>query len=459
MRPELVGMPDPYNVGLLDMGLLSAVSDMMQTGMLIDTSRVAKFGNKVKDLKFEVESKILKEIGEARYYHPKWTKGVFNPGSNDQVADLLYNDLGVPTKGVKKTKSGAFKTDKGQLEKIKEEHPVIPLLLQHSSLSKMISAFVEPLPRMIGSDGRLRPTIKVTRTETGRLACAKPNLQQIPVRLEFGDDKIPLGKEFRKCFIPADGCMLVSVDQSQIEMRWMAHESGDPLLSECFQTGGDIHMNVAVSYMGKPADQITKMERGLAKNVGFGVLYGITAPGLLEQILSRVPVSEHHKWNVEECERFIEEWYANYPLVLEQQKQYRTTALRYGYIWCAWGRIRMTPGVRSRHPHIIQKTLREVVNMPIQSGAGGACKLGIIDSYPTLCAIREQGVTCNPLMQIHDELLMEVREDIAIDVGNIVREKFCSGIKLDVPIESDVEVGYDWGDMWEVDRNGNKKEG
>jgi DNA polymerase-1 len=440
-RPILVDQPDLHNVFLLDLGCMPMIEKMQRAGIRIDLARLSRVDVLIRDKLGDTLSSIEKTIGSSLFHSTRWKKGVFLPSSGDQVAELLFDCLGVSTKGVKRTKKGSrLQVDSKSLEKLRTRHPVVPLLMLHSELSKLRNAFTRTLPRKVSSDGRIRPDIKTTRTATGRLAFSEPNLQQIPVRSD-------LGRAIRSCFIPDDGSKFVSVDQSQIEMRVIAHDSQDEALCQIFHDGDDIHWRTAEAIHGKPRDRLDKdKHRAPAKNVSFGIAYGITPEGLYDQIVERITDDDElAEWSVGRCRQLIDAWFDIYPGARDRFNEYHRRAKRHGYIWSMWGRVRVTAGVRSAHSWIREKTLREAGNMPIQEGAQGIMKLAMRDCFPYLETLEDAGIRARAVLQVHDELVVEVEEGVAEEVGLVLQQFVEEPVRIRVPIESGMSVGEDWG--------------
>ena len=348
-----------------------------------------------------------------------------NVDSNVQLAELLYRVLGVGNgKVLKRTKGGGqVSTGRRQLEQLKAEHPVVQKCLDYRERAKLKNTYCDALPELARlhprggcwcglthecETWRVHTQLLLTRTTTGRPASKNPNLQNISVRSKWG-------AEIRRGFVASPGTVLVSVDFAQIELRILAMVSSAVKLIETFQTDGDPHMTTAMEAFGiTDPDKVDKiMHRAPAKNVNFAVVYGESAKGLLEQLTSDtygkagLPVPD---WlTLEWCEQFIAKWFEIYPEVREYIEKQHYRARRYGLVWDQVGRIRRIPEVRSVHNRVVAAGLRQASNMPIQGFASELLKLAMAEVHTEVVrVVRDAGVWCQPLVPVHDELVLEV---------------------------------------------------
>jgi DNA polymerase-1 len=339
-------------------------------------------------------------------------------------------------------------------------HPVVRLMSDYREVSKLRSTYTGPLPGYAGSDGRVRTTLKMNVARTGRLASEKPNLQNVSVRTEDG-------RQVRAGFISRPGCVLVSHDLSQIEMVWAAELSQDSLMCEVFHKGQDIHVRTACGLFRLDYDRIAglwkqykagtlqgaehsemrdfEINRRLpSKTLGFAVLYGVTPAGLQMQILA----AGGPYWTIEECEGFIQRWFDLFGGVADWLERQHARARRYGMVWTAFGRVRQIPEAGSALQGIVSAGLRMAGNMPDQGSAGDHLKLAmaelcmLVDYYRSL-----PGVVCEPLLQIHDELVFEVSREIADEFNPQVAHVMAHAVPMSMPVKSSYSVSGNWGGL------------
>lgn len=448
---RLLDHPSPANVRRLDLGCMPMVIDMMRNGILIDTGHMAQLAKKVITRKEEIESDIQLLAG--------WR---INPASGDQVAKLLFDEmcLEVPG-GAPKTPSGKrISTDEAVLSLLVSADPIVPLILDWRELDKLETTYVLPLPLMIWPDGRLRTTIRLTQARTGRMSSEDPNLQNIPIRTD-------LGNEVRNAFVARSGCKLVSNDLSQIEMLVAAHLSQDQKMLAIFRHGWDVHVKTACSIFRLEYDYITALAKAVkggtatpeqqveyayfvkfhrlpAKTLGFGVLYGQTARGLQTGIAS----AGGPWWEETQCGEFILAWYEEYGGVAEWMGLQHMRARRYKMVWDMFGRTRAVPEVSSVLGGVINAGLREAGNTPIQGSAGGILKLAMAAAMLIVEHYRSYpGVVCDPLLPIHDEVITECSNDIAQDYANDMQQVMESAVELSAPVRSSSTIAERWGDL------------
>lgn len=413
----------------IDMAVIPMVERMQTNGILADIPHFQRLGDRMSDMMDEEVRSIWEETGR-----------FINPNSGDQVAPLIFDELGMEPRYL--TGSGKRgSTDDKTLEGLRNEHPVMPHILNFREYSKIRDSFAVVLPRMVGADGRIRCVLRVTRVSSGRLAASSPNLMAIPVRSD-------VGKEVRSGFIAPEGCLLGTCDLDQIEMRVMAHRSGDPTLVDLFTRGEDIHAKTASQMFGIPVDQVDPMRhRYPAKRVGFGVITGITGKGLSEQMaLAGVTKDNGDPYSEDDCDRLIADWFSIYPGVRDYMEDKRAEARRYGYVRDMWGRIRYLPGIHDPRRWMREEAERQSHSHDIQGSAQGIMKLGMKAAWDGVYPMAwREGVHCEPLLQVHDELLHEIQEDAAETVLDAVKAAMCSAVDLCVPVKAKSAIGPDWG--------------
>jgi len=409
----------------MDMGIVPMVKDMIANGIQPIPEELARLGKYFGRRIEELEAQITALSGGQ----------VINVGSYLQVADLLFNKLRLRTE----FKHGQMTTNDKTLARLVAQHPVVPLIRNWRSYSKLKSTYTDKLPKWIAEDGRIHTKIKITRTATGRLASADPNLMNQPTRSEDG-------KAIRKAFTARDGCVFVSNDLSQIEMRVLAHESGDARLIHIFRNGLDIHSMTASGIFKLPVEELDEMKhRYPSKRVGFGVVYGITAAGLQEQLLMMGLDPEF--WTIRRCQQLIDDWFSVYPDVEVYMEDLVAFARRHGYVVDLFGRRRYLATIRSSSRMARAEAARQAGNMPIQSGAAGVFKTGMKNLIPYYRDFQAQGYHCDPIIPIHDDLVFEVSEDIVDIWVPLQQDVMEHSVTLKVPVLSDAKVGKIWGDQ------------
>lgn len=348
----------------------------------------------------------------------------FNINSPKQLGAVLFEDLKLPH--YKKTKSG-YSTDVEVLEKLRRYRPdIIEPILYYRLLQKLKSTYADGLLKVISDDGRIHTTFKQTQTLTGRLSSVEPNLQNIPVRQE-------MGKELRKFFVAADGCVLIDADYSQIELRVLAHISGDETLINAFLNGEDIHTLTASQVFGVPQDMVTPEMRKRAKAVNFGIVYGISEFSLAEDIgVTR-----------KEAKDYIQGYFAKYPMVKKYMTETVEAAKRDGYVSTIFGRRRYIPELTSPKAQIRAFGERVAMNTPIQGSAADIIKKAMIDTEK---ALQEAGLSARLILQIHDELIVEAPEKEAGQAAEILIRSMENAYKMKVPLSVDAHIGKTWYD-------------
>jgi DNA polymerase-1 len=397
----------------IELPLTAVLADMEHAGVKVDTYRMGEITARLADRVEELESKAYELAGEE-----------FMLGSTQQVARILFEKLGL-TPG-RKGKTG-YSTDTRVLRSIRGEHELVGVIEEWREYSKLLNTYLGPLPELISSeDGRLHTTFNQTVASTGRLSTTTPNLQAIPIRTE-------LGREIRSAFVAEAGCKLVSADYSQVELRILAHVSGEPKLREAFERGEDIHAATAAEVLGKDPAALTKDERNVAKMVNFGIIYGISAFGLSENL--EIPR--------EEAQAYIDAYLARFPHVQDFIERTIEQAARDGYVTTLFGRRRPVPEIRASNRQTRSLGERLAVNSVMQGTAADIIKKAMVAIHARL---REEGRSARLVLQVHDELLLEVPEPEVVAVKKLVREEMCDAFPLDPPLGVDVGVGDDWNE-------------
>jgi DNA polymerase-1 len=410
-RLEERGVTDLYRS--IELPLTRVLAAMESAGVKIDTYRMGEITARLADRVEELESQAYELAGEE-----------FMIGSTQQVGRILFEKLGL-TAG-RKGKTG-YSTDAKVLRSIRHEHAVVEVLEEWRELSKLLNTYLGPLPSLISeSDARLHTTFNQTVAATGRLSTSDPNLQSIPVRTE-------LGREIRSAFIAEEGHRLLSADYSQIELRILAHVSGEPKLREAFERGEDIHTATASEVLGIEPAALTSAQRSIAKMINFGIVYGISAYGLSENL--EIPRDE--------AQRYIDAYLARFPHVQDFIARTIEQAAADGYVTSLLGRRRPVPEIRASNRQTRGFGERIAVNFVMQGSNADIIKIAMIRIAERL---REEGRGARLVLQVHDELLLEVPEPEVSKVRELVREELCGAYDLDPPLAVDVGVGDNWAE-------------
>jgi DNA polymerase I len=397
----------------IELPLTAVLAAMEDTGVKIDTYRMGEITARLADRLEELEAKAYELAGEE-----------FMLGSTQQVARILFEQLQL-TPG-RKGKTG-YSTDTRVLRTIRHEHPIVEVIEEWREYSKLLNTYLGPLPSLISeSDGRLHTTFNQTVASTGRLSTSNPNLQAIPIRTE-------LGKEIRSAFVAETGSRLLSADYSQIELRILAHVSGEPKLREAFARGDDIHTATAVEVLGKDPSQLTSGDRSIAKMINFGIVYGISAFGLSENL--EIPR--------EQAQEYIDAYLARFPRVQDFIQRTIEQSKRDGYATSLLGRRRPTPEIRASNRQTRSLGERLAVNFVMQGSNADIIKKAMIAIHRRL---RDEGRGARLVLQVHDELLLEVPEAEIGPVRDLVREEMTGAYPLDPPLAVDIGVGDDWAE-------------
>lgn len=397
----------------IEMPLMPVLAYMERNGVCIDREGLKETSR----LYTEEMNRIEKEIHELAGTD-------FNIASPKQVGEVLFDRLKIVDKP-KKTKTGQYVTSEEVLESLRAKHPIVEKILEHRGLKKLLGTYIDALPKLVNPvTGHIHTSFNQTITTTGRLSSSNPNLQNIPVRNEYG-------KEIRKAFIPEEGCLFFSADYSQIELRIMAHLSGDEHMIEAFRNGQDIHAATAAKIFKKSLEEVTKEERSKAKTANFGIIYGITAFGLAE----RMGVSRT------EAKELIEGYFQTYPKVKEYMNRSIEMAREKGYTETVYHRKCHLRDINSHNAVVRGYAERNAINSPIQGSAADIIKIAMIRIYRRF---REEQLRSKMILQVHDELNFSVYPEEKEKVQQIVIEEMENAYSMLVPLEAD----YGWGKNW-----------
>ena len=397
----------------IEMPLVTVLADMEMTGVKVDEAALAALSREFAEKLALLEREITREAG-----------GQFNINSTQQLARVLFDKLGLGP--ARKTKTG-FSTDSDVLAALADAHPIIPSLLEHRTLSKLKSTYVDALPRLVNKKtGRIHTSYNQTVAATGRLSSSDPNLQNIPIRS-------PEGRRIRAAFVPADGCLLVSADYSQIELRLLAHFCGDPALTRTFFDNEDIHAGTAaLIFSVDPADVTIDMRRK-AKTINFGIIYGISPHGLAREL--GIPHAD--------AKVFIETYFAKFARVKDYFDQVMKKAEHDGYVTTIMDRRRYLPELKSSDRNVKAFAQRMAVNTPIQGSAADLIKMAMINLWRR---IDREGLKAKMILQVHDELVFEAPAGEEEHICAIVKEEMEGVMKLNVPLHVDINSGKSWAE-------------
>ena len=396
----------------MEFPLISVLGKMEKAGVAIDIDHLRNMSKELERQLDTLTREIHKLAGEP-----------FNINSTQQLGDVLFNKLKLPT--VRKTKTG-FSTDVGVLETLRNEHPIIEHLLEYRQLSKLKSTYVDALPALVNPrTGRVHTSFNQTIAATGRLSSSDPNLQNIPIRTE-------IGRSIRKAFVPGEGdSLMMSADYSQIELRVMAHISGDEGLSEAFRNKEDIHTTTAAKVFGVAHEEVSREMRRKAKEVNFGIMYGIGPFGLS----TRLEITQS------EAKEIIARYFERFPKVKQYINDTIGAARERGYVETLLGRRRYLPDLNSHNNNLRQNAERQAINMPIQGTAADMIKLAMINIDRAFAKAR---LKTRMILQVHDELVFELKKDEEEKVRSLVTKHMQESLKLNVPIEVEIGVGKNW---------------
>ncbi|HHW89883.1 MAG TPA: DNA polymerase I [Clostridiales bacterium] len=395
----------------IELPLSDVLYDMEKTGFKLDLTVLDELNQKYNSALKELTKKIHELAGEN-----------FNINSPKQLGEILYNKLNLTP--VKTTKTKALSTDAESLEKLKGKHPIIDYILQYRAIAKLNSTYVEGLKKVADQDGVVHTEFRQTITSTGRLSSIEPNLQNIPIRDQEG-------KEIRRAFVARAGYKLVTADYSQIELRLLAHFSGEQKLIESYKNNEDIHTRTAAQVFGVLHEQVTPNMRRDAKAVNFGIIYGISDYGLAKGL--GIPVSV--------ANRYIKKYFETYPLVKEFMRKSVEAAKKSGEVTLASGRVRKIAELNSPNRAVRAFGERAAMNMPLQGTAADLIKIAMINVWQEF---KKQGLKSRLILQVHDELIVEAKTEEIPQVVEILKSKMENAMKLNVPLKVDIGIGDNW---------------
>ena len=397
----------------IEMPLINVLVEMEMNGVILDTSSLTETSRILQQKILEKERKIYEEAGTS-----------FNIASPKQVGEILFDRLKISDKA-KKTKTGQYVTSEEALTQLKHRAPIVENILAYRGLRKLLSTYVEALPKLINKHtGHIHTSFNQAITATGRLSSSDPNLQNIPVK---GED----GKELRRCFIPEPGCLFFSADYSQIELRVMAHLSGDEGLIDAFRNGYDIHAATAARIFKETMEHVTRDQRSMAKRANFGIIYGITVFGLAQNLdIDR-----------NEAKKLIDDYFQSFPKVKEYMERCKETARSKGYAETIFHRRRYLPDINSGNATVRGFAERNSINAPIQGSAADIIKLAMVRIYKRF---KDENIKSKMILQVHDELNFSVFPEEKESVERIVIEEMQNACQLKVPLIADCGWGANW---------------
>lgn len=396
----------------VELPLVEVLREMEKAGVRVDAEKLKQAEQVLTVELNQLEQRIYDLAGEK-----------FNINSPRQVGELLFDKLKLDTKA-KKSKTGQYSTSEEVLMGLKEKHAIVGLILEYRELKKLVTTYISALPSYIAADGKIHTTYNQTVTATGRLSSSNPNLQNLPIRSERG-------RFIREAVIPDEGCRFLSADYSQIELRLMAHFSQDAHMLAAFRNGQDIHAATAARIYGLPIEQITKDQRRKAKTANFGIIYGISAFGLAQQLdCSRA-----------EAKQLIDDYFAAFPSVIRYIESQKELARQRGYAETLFGRKRYLPDINSQNATVRSFAERNAVNAPIQGTAADIIKMAMVSIHRRL---KEEGLQAQMIMQVHDELNFNVPVAEVDRVREIVVGEMQNAVHLSIPLIAECGVGENW---------------
>lgn len=397
----------------VEMPLMRVLAEMEYTGVLVDANMLKEY-SVVLNKKVDELTKEIWDLAQTE----------FNVNSPKQLGEVLFEKLNLPI--IKKTKNG-YSTDSEVLEKLAPEHPIIDKILEYRVMSKLKATYVDGMIGLINPDThRIHAKFNQTVTATGRISCTEPNLQNIPIRTE-------LGRELRKVFIARDGYVLLDADYSQVELRVLAHMSGDETMINAFNSGIDVHAVTASQVFNVPLEEVTKQMRSEAKAVNFGIVYGISDFGLATNI----------KTSRKKAKEYIEKYFETYPKIKEYMDNSVKLCKENGYVETLWGRRRYVPEIKSNNYNVRQFGERVAMNAPIQGTAADIIKIAMVNIENEL---EERKLQSKLILQVHDELVIETKQDELDIVKELLIRNMQDVVKMKVPLQVDANYGKTWYD-------------
>ena len=410
MKAEITARNEDSLYNEIEFPLAQVLADMTRRGVLVDREGIEEFGERIRAELARVMERIEFQAGSS-----------FNPNSHKQLGEILFDKLGLPHG--KKTKQG-WSTDAETLEKLRYDYPLVEDILEYRTYQKLNSTYVEGLLKVIGPDGRIHSTFNQTEARTGRLSSDNPNLQNIPIRTE-------LGSQLRAYFVARPGCVLVDADYSQIELRILAHITGDEHMQEAFRSGEDIHRSTAAKIYGLPLEQVTPRLRASAKAINFGIMYGKGAFSLSKDI----------GVSVKEADTFLRNYLDAFPKVSGYMEKTIADAKENGYVRTLFGRRRALPELASSNFNVRSSGERMARNTPIQGTAADVIKLAMVRVWRRL---KEEKMESQLILTVHDELIVEAPEREADKAARILKEEMEGCVQYAVPLETEVGIGKNW---------------
>ena len=410
MKAEITALGEDSLYNDIEFPLAQVLADMTRIGILVDREGIEKFGVKMRAELEDVLTRIHMETGSAS----------FNPNSPKQLGEMLFDTMGLPHG--KKTQRG-WSTDAETLESLRD-YPLVEDILQYRAYQKLNSTYVEGLLKVIGEDGRIHTRFNQTEARTGRLSSDNPNLQNIPIRTE-------LGSQLRAYFVARPGCVLVDADYSQIELRILAHVTGDEHMQQAFLTGEDIHRSTAAKIYGIPQEEVTSRLRSSAKAINFGIMYGKGAYSLSKDI----------GVSVKEAEAFLQTYLATFPNIDGYMEKTIADARQCGYVSTLFGRRRALPELASSNFQVRASGERMARNTPIQGTAADVIKLAMVRVWRRL---RDEKMESRLILTVHDELIVEAPEAEAAKAASILQEEMEGCVNYAVPLSTEVHQGKNW---------------
>jgi DNA polymerase-1 len=399
----------------VELPLSSVLARMQAHGVALDVAYLEEMAEGVRDTMATLQARIYELAGEE-----------FNLNSPPQLRAILYDKLQLSPG--KKTPKGQLSTDASVLEKLRDTHPIVDAILSWRELDKLNSTYLDALPKQVDPrDGRVHTTFNQTGAATGRLSSTNPNLQNIPVRGE-------LGRQIRRAFVPGSKAdVLLVADYSQIELRILAHLSGDEGLKAAFESGTDIHTATSARVFGLPEDQVDPATRSRAKAINYGLAYGMNAWGLA----SRLEITP------DEAQEFIDAYFASFPQIRDYLDRQVARAAAEGFTETILGRRRYIPELQAANPRVRDMGRRMALNAPIQGSAADVFKLGMIRVDE---ALRDSDLDCRMLLTVHDELVFEVSKKRVEEAADLVKREMEAAYELDVPLRADIGWGPNWAE-------------
>jgi len=404
----------------LELPLIYVLKDMELAGIKLDTDALRQSSNQ-----------MARRLGELELEIYEAAEQEFNINSTQQLSDVLFGKLGLPTQGLRKTKSGHYSTAADVLDSLQGQHEIIDFILEQRTLAKLKSTYLDALPELVyARTGRVHTNYNQIGVSTGRLSSSNPNLQNIPIRTEQG-------REIRRAFVAEPGNLLISADYSQVELRILAHIAEDEGLLQAFANDEDIHTATAAAVLGIPQDEVDKYKRRIAKTVNFGLIYGQTAFGLTQTTgMSR-----------DEAREFIDTYFERYPGVKRYIEDTKKMAAEQGYVTTLYGRRRDFSHLADLTGPPRGRAEREAINMPIQGTAADIMKQAMINLHAEL---KKRQLKTQLLLQVHDELVLEAPEAEVDEAVKLTRQLMSGAYKLRIPLKVEVEFGQNWLDMEKV---------